>query len=106
MDTPTPTPDSHMTGRLRFQVKMIDAFAEDDRDGEGTEYERDVAVLLEYVATAIVNGDAAHAANWLRITDLGTKPRADRVQAAREAATTELDRLDRLDLPDSYSGVF
>lgn len=111
-DTPEamddPTPNTHMTGRLRLIVRLLDIYADDL--GNGTDAERDVAVLLGYVAKAIVNANVDLANDGIRRSGLTQKPRADKLAAAVRAAQVEMDRLDTFGslsagLPDSYTGI-
>lgn len=81
--------ESRLTGRLRTDVRVLDVLAEDL--SHGTPYEQAVAVLLAHVATVIVNNQTEHAI--FRLERIAARyPRADRVQAAREAAQVGADR--------------
>lgn len=95
----TPTPDPHTT-KVRVAVRMLDTLAA-DLAKDGTEYEQAVGVLLSYATTIIVNDELTEAITVIE-QYVPLRPRADRLEAARVAAQVEVDRLD---LPDSYTGI-
>lgn len=82
-----------MTGRLRFQVKLLGTLASDLAGG--TELEQAVSMLLNYVATMIVNDQVAEATRAIE-HGVPWRPRADRVAAklAADVAATDAQDLE------------